>query len=171
MPVLGEIAKKAQERMPATWTALAGREDFGEDGLQGRVDATKQELFGTVADAEDELALYGPLGCDYAGVAVALRLIAPGYDHWMSTAYQWGAQGRNETKVFLEDRAAALLRLRDQVLIPEEQRLYPMVADLLVGVIVPRHASVMLSRQPQDEGHVTPDPLTFEPAFERPRSV
>lgn len=167
MPVLGEIAKKAQERIPATWTALAGRDGFGEDGLQGRLDATKRELFGIIAAPEDELALYTPLGVDYAGVVLALRLIPAGYDHWLASAYQWGATGKNETKVFLENRAEALLKLRDQVLIPEEQRLYPLVVDIIVGQ--PRRVvGIIMSRQPEDAGHVTPDPLTFEPAFERP---
>lgn len=168
MPVLGEIAKKANERMPATWTALAGRVGFGEDGLQGRIDATKQELFGEVCLPEEEIVLYGILGCDYAGVVTALRLIPAGFDHWNASALQWGAQGKNENKTFSDTRATDLLRLRDE-LVAEERRLYPLVAYLLVGVISGRRSGIIQMRQAEDAGHVTPDPLTFEEAFERPR--
>jgi hypothetical protein len=171
VPVLGEIAKKARERMPLTWTALAkSGSSLGEEGLQGRVDAAKQELFGEVVAPEDELAAYGPMGTDYAGIVVCLKLTAAAYDHWMSQAVQMGATGKNETKTFV-DRANAMLKFRDEILIPEERRLYPIVKGLLVDLLTTVREGALTVANPTDIGHVTPDPLTFEPAFERPRGV
>lgn len=170
MPVLGEIAARASGHMPATWEALSKRQQFGEEGLQRRVDTVKEILFGEVAPYDQELALYGPLGVEYAGICVALDLVSAGYDHWMAAATSWGASGRNENKTFI-DRAQALLKLRDEVLVPAEERLYPRVADLLVGVLVPKRQGVMTAQQPRAADHVTPDPLTFEPPYERPRTI
>ncbi len=170
MPVLGEIARSARERIPNAWLALAKSPALGEDTLQSQVDKAKYELFGSVVDADEELALYGPIGVDYAGVVVCLRLAAAGYEHWMNQAVQMGATGKNETKTFI-DRANAFLKLRDEILIPEERRLYPLVQDILPGVLLPQRTSVMLTAQPTDAEHITPDPLTFEPSFERPRTA
>lgn len=170
MPVLGEIARKARERIPATWIALSERKGFGEEGLQGTVDSVKESLFGEVVVPEDERTAYGPLGTDYAGICVALALVGPGYDHWMSAATSWGASGRNENKTFI-DRAQALLKLRDEILVPAEAALYPRVAHLLIGVLTPKRGGIMASRNPRSEEHVTPDPFGFEEPFERPTTV
>lgn len=168
MPVLGEIAATARQYMPATWTALSTRQDFGEDGLQRTVDAAKEELFGVVTDYDDELTTYGRLGVRYAAVIVALRLISPGYDHWMTAATGWGAAGqRTENKTFI-DRANALLKFRDEVLVPEEQRLYPQVQTILIGVLTPQRASIMRARDADDTLHVTPSPTLFPDPYERP---
>lgn len=170
MAVLGEIARKARERMPATWNALSERATFGDDGLQGRVDAVKSRLFGEVVEPDEEFLAYGSLGTDYAGVVVALELIAPAYDHWMTAATSWSASGRNENKTFV-NRAEALLKFRDEILEPEERRLYPLVQELLVGVMEARRIGIALSRMPLPEDHSTPDPLEFERPFEAPRVV
>ena len=170
MPVLGDIARKARERMPATWKALAGRDEFGEEGLQSRTDDVKYRLFGEVVAHDQEMVRYGPLGTDYAGVVLALELIVPGYDHWNASATSWSASGKNENKTFL-NRADGLLKLRDEILKPEEARLYPLVADLLVDVLEPRRRMVPRAADPLDAHHVTPDPFSFEGPFERPLVV
>jgi hypothetical protein len=169
MPVLGEIAKKARERMPASWSALAERQD-GEGILQSRVDAAKLELFGEVAAPEEELALYGAMGVEYASVVAALKIVVPAYDHWMAQAISVSATGKNENKTYVE-RATALLKWRDEVLIPEEQELYPLVTDILVGVLVPKRKNVMRSRIAVSSEHLTPDPAGFFPPFEIPRTA
>lgn len=167
MPVMGEIASEARERIPDTWTALSQKRTFGDEGLQRAVNRTKARLFGEVVAPGDELSLYGPIGVSYAGIVVALDLIPAGYDHWNAAATDWTAQGRNEAKTFL-DRAAGLLKLRDDILIPLEQELYPSIADILPGIVIPKRAGVLMARTPDSQEHLSPAPEQFEPPFERP---
>lgn len=175
MPIFGEIAKKTRDWIPTTWAALAADSDrnstLGEAGLQERIDQAKWEIFRELCAPNDELSRYGPIGTEYAAVVAALKLIPAGYDHWMAAATSWGTSGgQNNNKTFV-DRAAALLRLRDEVLLPEEARLYALAADVLPGFIITKRSSVMRSRDADPDDFRTPDPYGFEDPFERPRTA
>ena len=97
----------------------------------------------------------------------ALKLIPAGYDHWAAAATSWGTSGgQNNNKTFV-DRAAALLRLRDEVLIPET-----LASDVLPDIFVTsRTGGVMRSRDANPDNYRTADPYGFEDAFERPRTA
>lgn len=175
MPIFGEIARKTRDLIPVTWAALAKTGDsgsaLGEDGIQERIDQAKYEVFRSVIDPDDELTTYGPIGCEYVAVVSALKLVMPGYDHWMAAATSWGtSSGQNNNKTFV-DRAAALLKFRDEVLLPEEARLYAMVVDLIPDIIVTKKSSVMLARDADPDALKTMDPFVFDDAFERPRTA
>lgn len=169
MPVAGDIAKKARERVPITWEALAGSAAYGDTFLQGRVDSTKQELFGEVVSADDELDEYGPVGVDYAGLMVAIAVIPPGADYWASQSIAHSARQGNENKSFL-DRASKLWDLHAHLL-EESRRLYPQVKGLLKGALRGRQGGVMVAADPDPLLHVTPDPSAFGRPFELPPVV
>lgn len=175
MPLFGEIAKKTRDWIPTTWAALIQESDrnatLGEEGVQDRINQAKWEIFRELVDPNLELSKYGPIGTEYAAVVAALKLIPAGYDHWMAAATSWGTSaGQNNNKTFI-DRASALLRLRDEVLIPEERRLYALAVDVVPGIVVTQRSSVMLSRDADPDDYRTPDPYGFEDAFERPRTA
>lgn len=167
MAITGEIAQKARERIPATWHALASDSVAGRSGeelLQGRINSTKQRLFGTVVDGELEAATYDPLVIDYVGIMVALSVIPAGADYWASQNISHSAVGKNEQKTFI-DRSKRLWDLHEQLTL-EAAGMWPDVSTLIPGVIKKRTRIIGVADAGDSDNMATPDPFTFERPFQ-----
>lgn len=113
-----------------TWDALSkDTTRFGETLLRNTIDTVKFRVTGTNLAPTSEAASYPLIVVDYLAKLVALELITPGIDFWMSEPISESATGTNENHVFT-DRAEALRLLRDDLL-DETRRLWPEVAPLI----------------------------------------
>src|SRR4029077_13363952 len=110
MAVAGAIAERARAELPVTWDALSLAPQFGDALLQTKIDSVKEAVFGVVVTpgAEDTYPL---MVLNYVGKLVALEIITPGIDYWMSEPITLTASGTNETTAYT-DRAAQLRLLR-----------------------------------------------------------
>lgn len=167
MAIAGEIARKAQEHIPATWHALASDSISGRSGealLQGRVDSTKRRLFGEVIPAEEEVDTYDPLVIEYAGIMTALAVIPAGSDYWASQSVQHSAVGKNEQKSFI-DRSKRLWDLHERLTV-EAAGLWPEVSGLIPGTIRRRQRIIGVADAGDSSQMATPDPFSFERPFQ-----
>lgn len=148
-----------------TWDELAKPAVLGPDGLERRVNAVLLELFGEKITEAIQAAL-DPQVIEYAGKKIALKLVAPGIDVWMTFANQFTATGRNEIKSYA-NRANELREWRKIALV-ELKEMWPDVEPLLPAARVPIGSPIPVVELLGSDGFVTPDPDLFEPPFAPP---
>ena len=156
MAVEGAIAERARAELPVAWDALSLAPQFGDALLQAKIDAVKEAVFGVVVTPGAEDA-YPLMVLNYVGKLVALELITPGIDYWMSEPITVSATGTQETTAYT-DRAAMLIRLREDLL-KQTRLLWPDVSALVGFTRVSNAAIPLLSTM--DEPFITPSPLEF----------
>lgn len=165
MAVPGAIAAAARGHLPVTWAALADDSDrYGEIELQRKIDYIKFNLFGEVAEPEDEASLYNPNIIEYAGKLVAIQIIPAGADYWASQAVQQGSGERYQGTWV--DRSAALWKLHEK-LVAEAAATRPDI-DGSVIVKAKRRRFPIGVRDSESTKLVTTDPHTFPRESERP---
>jgi len=155
--VAGVIAERTRGILPVTWDALSSdSQRFGEGLLRTTIDTVKERVTGQNVLPAMESA-YPLLVIDYLAKLVALELINPGIDFWMSEPLSESASGTNENHTFT-DRAEALRLLRGDLL-DETRRLYPEVAPLIA------YKRISLAPRPRlntiDDELLTPSPQEF----------
>ena len=156
MAVEGAIAERARAELPVTWDALSLAPQFGDALLQAKIDAVKEAVFGVVVTPNAEAA-YPLMVVNYVGKLVALELITPGIDYWMSEPITVSATGTQETTSYT-DRAAMLLRLREDLL-KQSRALWPDVSALIGFTRVSSAPIPLLSTM--EEPFITPSPFEF----------
>jgi hypothetical protein len=154
--VEGAIAERTRGILPVTWDALSLAPQFGDVRLRTTIDTVKSQVFGTVVAPTAE-SVYPLTVIDYVAKLVALELITPGIDYWMSEPITVSTTGTNETTSYT-DRANSLRQLREDLL-KETRLLWPTVQPLIgftqiSGAPLPRSSTM-------DEPFITPSPLEF----------
>jgi hypothetical protein len=165
MAVLGSIAEAARAELPITWDALASAPQYGDGLLQRKVDVVKEYIFGSVitVNAEDT---YARRVQNYAGKLVALELIGPGIDFWLSQSTTATTFNPREVVTF-ESRIEGLEKLRAKLL-ADTRAMEPEVA-VLINRIIRRRSGPRIS----SAGEVQITPSIFEhprPYIETERS-
>lgn len=156
MAVDGAIAERARGILPVTWDALSLASQFGDARLRTAVDSVKEAVFGVVVQPTAEAA-YPLMVIDYVAKLVALELITPGIDYWMSEPVTVSTTGTNETTSYT-DRAAQLRLLREDLL-KDTRRLWPEIAGLIAFRRTSSAPIPLVSTM--DEPFVTPSPFEF----------
>lgn len=158
MPITGEIADRTKAIMPITWDALSKDSRYGEDLLQATIDTVKERIFGETPPAENAMAL---VVIDYTSKLVALELINPGIDFWMSQPISASATGTAEDVTF-PSRTAELRNLRTY-LVAEIKKLEPEVIPLIDYNRLSR--APRASSNTQNDPFLTPSPQEFPRPF------
>lgn len=158
MPITGEIADRTKAIMPITWDALAKDSRYGEDLLQATIDTVKERIFGETPPEENVMPL---VVVDYTSKLIALELINPGIDFWMSQPVSATATGTAEDVTY-PSRTAELRNLRTY-LIAEVKKLEPEVIPLIDYNRLSRPPRA--SSSTQNDPFLTPSPQEFPRPF------
>lgn len=158
MAITGEIADRTKAIMPITWDALSKDSRYGEELLQATIDTVKERIFGENPPAENTMAL---VVIDYTSKTIALELINPGIDFWMSQPVSATATGTAEDVTY-PSRTAELRNLRTY-LIAEVKKLEPEVMPLIDYNRLSRPPRA--SSSTQNDPFITPSPQEFPRPF------
>lgn len=158
MPISGEIADRTKAIMPITWDALSKDSRYGEELLQATIDTVKERIFGEAPPAENTMAL---VVIDYTSKLIALELINPGIDFWMSQPVSATATGTAEDVTY-PSRTAELRNLRTY-LVAEVKKLEPEVMPLIDYNRLSR--APRASSSTQNDPFITPSPQEFPRPF------
>lgn len=158
MPITGEIADRTKAIMPITWDALSKDTRYGEELLQATIDTVKERIFGETPPAENSMAL---VVIDYTSKLIALELINPGIDFWMSQPVSATATGTAEDVTY-PSRTAELRNLRTYLL-AEVKKLEPEVIPLIDYNRLSRPPRA--SSSTQNDPFLTPSPQEFPRPF------
>lgn len=163
------IKTRARSHIPFTWQRLEEASAFGPELIDLRVNSVKESVFGTVI-SDDSEATYPGFVLDYVGRLVAIELIEPGIEYWLTQPISFSATGSNETKMFV-DRAEKLARTRD-TLIAKAREDQSIVQELLASPTNLRRKKKVISvGEANNDLMVTPDPYGFERPFAQPKVV
>ena len=114
MAIEGVIAERTRAVLPVTFDALEQDERFGDDRLLALIEGVEEELFGVIP-TEPQLEAYPLVVINFVAKLVAIELINPGIDFWMSQSLSVVTRGPDETDTYV-DRAAKLKELRTDLL-------------------------------------------------------
>lgn len=166
------IALETQGIIPETWRMLGKEPDAGTTGypygdsfLQRQLESVMRRHLGDVMSVDDQGAL-PEIVIEWLGIKLALKLINPGIDFWSKQATSLGATGRNENKQW-KDRAEDLRAIRTD-LEAQAQQMFLDVEPLLPDLSIVRSPDVPTVNE-VDASAFTPEPNSFEPAFDRSR--
>ena len=158
MAITGEIADRTRAIMPITWDALSKDSRYGEELLQNTINVVKERIFGDTPPEENVMAL---VVVDYTSKLIALELINPGIDFWMSQPQSATATGTAEDVTY-PSRTTELRNLRTY-LVAEIKKLEPEVIPLIDYNRLKRPPRA--SSSTQNDPFLTPSPQEFPRPF------
>lgn len=110
----GAIYKKARSIIPVTWNALEDYSEYGDELLQGRIEAAKIRIIGHEVPVEDE-ETYDIRVQEFIAKVAALAIIPAGIDYWMNQKQSATATGTNEV-ISYPDRIRGLEKIQERLL-------------------------------------------------------